>query len=218
MPSSSSDDVENRSYSYDDGDERYEGKKTTNDKKGGGYTLNEGFKADQEGKNDNNNKSPSSSSGKKKKKKTSIKETVCVFIACLFFCSLCLAAQLRSKCLPIVFLHRQTAAVDTRIVHFAFLQFFLKKPKTNKQTDQKMKTYVHAVFVLGVYMAYLTIQLTLSSSLHALVYICIHIITTGRTNSTLTDLSAFYKPQIRFGKCAVQLQTRYTFRARFYSS
>ena len=150
MPSSSSDDDENRSYSYDD-DERYEGKKTTKDKKGGGYTLNEGFKADEEGKNNNNNnKSPSSSSGKKKKKKTSIKETVCVFVACLFFCSLCLAVQSRSKCLPIVFLHRQTAAVDTRIVQFAFLQSFRK---TNKQTDQKMKTYVHAVFVLGVYMA-----------------------------------------------------------------
>jgi hypothetical protein len=131
MPSSSSDDDENRSYSYDDDDERYEGKKRTKDKKGGGYTLNEGFKADEEGKNNNNNKSPSSSSGKKKKKKTSIKETVCVFIACLFFCSLCLAVQSRSKCLPTVFLHRQTAAVDTRIVQFAFLQFFLKKNKTN---------------------------------------------------------------------------------------
>ena len=150
MPSSSSDDDENRSYSYDDDDERYEGKKTTKDKKGGGYTLNEGFKADDEGKNNNNNKSPSSSSGKKKK--TSIKETVCVFIACLFFCSLCLAVQSRSKCLPIVFLHRQTAAVDTRNVQLAFLQFFPKK-QTNKQTDKKMKTYVHAVFVLGVYMA-----------------------------------------------------------------
>jgi len=152
MPSSSSDDDENRSYSYDDDDdERYEGKKTTKDKKGGGYTLNEGFKADEEGKNNNNNKSPSSSSGKKKKKKTSIKETVCVFVACLFFCSLCLAVQSRSKCLPIVFLHRQTAAVDTRIVQFAFLSILPEK--TNKQTDQKMKTYVHAVFVLGVYMA-----------------------------------------------------------------
>lgn len=150
-PSSSSDDDKNRSYSYDDDDdERYEGKKTTKDKKGGGYTLNEGF-ADEEGKNNNNNKSPSSSSGKKKKKKTSIKETVCVFIACLFFCSLCLAVQLRSKCLPIVFLHRQTAAVDTRIVKLAFHQFFPKK-QTNKRT-KKMKTYVHAVFVLGVYMA-----------------------------------------------------------------
>ena len=151
-PSSSSDDDKNRSYSYDDDDdERYEGKKTTNDKKGGGYTLNEGFKADEEGKNNNNNKSPSSSSGKKKKKKTSIKETVCVFIACLFFCSLCLAVQSRSKCLPIVFLHRQTAAVDTRIVKLAFHQFFPKK-QTIKRT-KKMKTYVHAVFVLGVYMA-----------------------------------------------------------------
>jgi len=148
-PSSSSDDDKNRSYSYDDDDERYEGKKTTNDKKGGGYTLNEGFKADDEGKNNNNNKSPSSSSGKKKK--TSIKETVCVFIACLFFCSLCLAVQSRSKCLPIVFLHRQTAAVDTRNVQLAFLQFFPWK-QTNKRT-KKMKTCVHAVFVLGVYMA-----------------------------------------------------------------
>ena len=150
-PSSSSDDDKNRSYSYDDDDERYEGKKTTNDKKGGGYTLNEGFKADEEGKNNNNDESPSSSSGKKKKKKTSIKETVCVFIACLFFCSLCLAVQSRSKCLPIVFLHRQTAAVDMRIVQLAFLQFFPWK-QTNKRT-KKMKTYVHAVFVLGVYMA-----------------------------------------------------------------
>ena len=152
MPSSSSDDDENRSYSYDDDDERYEGKKTTNDKKGGGYTLNEGFKADEEGKNNNNNKSPSSSSGKKKKKKTSIKETVCVFIACLFFCSLCLAVQSRSKCLPIVFLHRQTAAVDTRIVQFRFSLNSSRKNKTNNRT-KKMKTYVHAVFVLGVYMA-----------------------------------------------------------------
>ena len=134
MPSSSSDDDEKRSYSYDD-DERYEGKKTTKDKKGGGYTLNEGFKADEEGKNNNNNKSPSSSSGKKKKKKTSIKETVCVFVACLFFCSLCLAVQSRSKCLPIVFLHRQTAAVDMRIVQLAFLQFFPKK-QTNKRTKK----------------------------------------------------------------------------------
>lgn len=150
MPSSSSDDDEKRSYSYDD-DERYEGKKTTKDKKGGGYTLNEGFKADEEGKNNNNNKSPSSSSGKKKKKKTSIKETVCVFIACLFFCSLCLAVQSRSKCLPIVFLHRQTAAVDTRALFNSL--FSILPEKTNKQTDQKMKTYVHAVFVLGVYMA-----------------------------------------------------------------
>lgn len=133
MPSSSSDDDENRSYSYDD--ERYEGKKTTNDKKGGGYTLNEGFKADEEGKNNNNNKSPSSSSGKKKKKKTSIKETVCVFVACLFFCSLCLAVQSRSKCLPIVFLHRQTAAVDTRIVHLAFLH----SSRKNKQTNGRKK-------------------------------------------------------------------------------
>jgi len=137
MPSSSSDDDENRSYSYDDDDERYEGKKRTKDKKGGGYTLNEGFKADEEGKNNNNNESPSSSSGKKKKKKTSIKETVCVFIACLFFCSLCLAVQSRSKCLPTVFLHRQTAAVDTRIVQFAFLQFFLKKNKTNGRKKWK---------------------------------------------------------------------------------
>jgi len=150
MPSSSSDDDEKRSYSYDD-DERYEGKKTTKDKKGGGYTLNEGFKADEEGKNNNNNKSPSSSSGKKKKKKTSIKETVCVFVACLFFCSLCLAVQSRSKCLPIVFLHRQTAAVDTRALFNSL--FSILPEKTNKQTDQKMKTYVHAVFVLGVYMA-----------------------------------------------------------------
>ena len=151
MPSSSSDDDENRSYSYDDDDERYEGKKTTKDKKGGGYTLNEGFKADEEGKNNNNNKSPSSSSGKKKKKKTSIKETVCVFVACLFFCSLCLAVQSRSKCLPIVFLHRQTAAVDTRALFNSL--FSILPEKTNKQTDQKMKTFVHAVFVLGVYMA-----------------------------------------------------------------
>ena len=150
MPSSSSDDDEKRSYSYDD-DERYEGKKTTKDKKGGGYTLNEGFKADEEGKNNNNNKSPSSSSGKKKKKKTYIKETVCVFVACLFFCSLCLAVQSRSKCLPIVFLHRQTAAVDTRALFNSL--FSILPEKTNKQTDQKMKTYVHAVFVLGVYMA-----------------------------------------------------------------
>jgi len=137
MPSSSSDDDENRSYSYDDDDdERYEGKKTTKDKKGGGYTLNEGFKADEEGKNNNNNKSPSSSSGKKKKKKTSIKETVCVFVACLFFCSLCLAVQSRSKCLPIVFLHRQTAAVDTRaLFNSLFSQFFPKK-QTNKRTKK----------------------------------------------------------------------------------
>ena len=140
MPSSSSDDDENRSYSYDDDDERYEGKKTTKDKKGGGYTLKEGFKADEEWKNDNNNKSPSSSSGKKKKKKTSIKETVCVFIACLFFCSLCLAVQSRSKCLPIVFLHRQTAAVDTRIVKFAFLHSSRKNKETNGRKNGNLRS------------------------------------------------------------------------------